>query len=163
MHFITQASWENKDPVYKLLDGLKEPRSRWRAIEFSLAYICYHVRILVGDDDGSAWVHLLVGDFENAYHLLNEEERSMLDIQVPSWCNEGSLGIHSVSKLYKTEGSNIPIAECTNGKMYILSIGNRAEEIDPHTVDKRIIWTRTVEETAYRKPNLKLVKSGQYK
>lgn len=146
MHFITQASWEDKDPAYKMLDGLQEPRFRWRAIEFSLATICYHVRILAGDDEYSVKVHLLVGDFESACHLLKEHARSTLDIQVPDWCNEGSLGIHSVCKLYKTEGSNVPIAECTNGKMYILSIGNRAEEIDPQTVNKRIIWTGIMEE-----------------
>jgi hypothetical protein len=65
MHFITKASWENTDPVYKMLDGRQEPRSRWRAVEFSLNCICYHVRVLTGDDDGKVLVHLLVGDLEN--------------------------------------------------------------------------------------------------
>jgi hypothetical protein len=146
MHFITKASWENTDPVYKMLDGRQEPRSRWRAVEFSLNFICYHVHVLTGDDDGEVLVHLLVGDLENACHLLEGHAGSTLDIQVPSWCNEGSLGIHSVCKLYRTEGSNVPIAECTNGNMYILSIGNGAEKIDPQTVNKRVIWTRTVNE-----------------
>ena len=149
MLFMTETSWEEKNPVYKLLDDPENPMLLWRAVEVQLEVYYYHVHVVLDYEEDSVYRHLLISDFEDALKLLLEHPRSTLDVQVPKYFNRGRPGIFSVNNLFMTTENMIPIAECKNGKVLVLSINSDAKNINAKSVEKKIIWSKHVD-TKYR-------------
>lgn len=141
MHFRTDPAWEETNPVFKIFDDPKRPLRRWKAVELPLSVHYYLVHIPIEIEDGTMQTDLLFADFYDALGTLKDYDGSNLHIQVPAWDNDGELALYQVNKIYKTVESKIHIAECSNGKMYILSIGIEREGIDLNGVKKEVVWS----------------------
>lgn len=140
MHFITNVEWEETNPIFKVFDEPEHPRMRWKAVELPLAVHYYLAHIPIQTEDGIMQSDLLFADFNDVFGVLNDYKGSTLHIQVPAWDNDGELALYQVNKIYKTVESKIHIAECSNGNMYILSIGIEREDLDLDKVEKGVIW-----------------------
>lgn len=142
MYFITDAAWEETNPVYKIFDDPKRPCRRWKAVELPLSVHYYLVHIPVETEDGTMQTDLLFADFYDALGALKGYKGSNLHIQVPGWDNDGELALYQVNKIYKTSETRIHIAECDNGKMYILSSSIEREELNLTEVEKEVVWSQ---------------------
>lgn len=141
MHFRTDPAWEETNPVFKIFDDPKRPLRRWKAVELPYASYYYLVHIPLETEEETMLTDILFADFYDALHTLKDYDGSNLHIQVPEWDNDGELALYQVNKIYKTVESKIHIAECSNGKTYILSIGTEQEDLDFEKVAKEVVWS----------------------
>lgn len=142
MYFRTQSNWLMDDPIYKVFDDPDNPSFRWCAVEFPLSVFYYHVRIVPKSDesDGIA-TDILICDIQGFIDILKYYPDSTLALQAPAWLNDGELGLYRVDAIYKSlETGKQLIAECSNGKMYVLEIGGNSDNINLMTLKKEPIW-----------------------
>lgn len=143
MYFRTQPDWAVKNPIYAVFDDPETPSFRWRAVELPLAVFYYHLHIKLVNELESFGVDLLMGDFDEALKTLQEYPGSTLFLQTPEWANNGEPGLYRVLTIYKAVEplKQYNIAECSDGKMFVLSFICDAEEFNPLKVKKEVIWS----------------------
>lgn len=142
MHFITDISWEETNPIFKVFDEPEHPRMRWKAVELPLSVYYYLAHIPIETEDGTMQNDLFFADLFDVLGVLKDYKGSTLHIQIPEWDNDGELALCRVTQIYKTVESKIHIAECSNGKTYILSIGIEQEGLDFEKVAKEVVWSQ---------------------
>lgn len=141
MHFITDLSWEETNPIFKVFDEPERPRMRWKAVELPLSVHYYLAHIPIDTDEGTMQNDLLFADLFDVLNVLKDYVGSTLHIQVPEWDNDGELALCHVNQIYKTLDSKIHVAECSNGKIYVLSSCIERENLNLNGVEKEVVWS----------------------
>lgn len=144
MHFGTYPTWQVKNPVFSAFEDPEQPALLWQAVEMRLSTYYYLVHVKLDSIEKVArCTTILCVTVQDALDFLRAYPGSTISIMVPEWLNDGEPGLYRVTAIHQSvDPSAQPhIAECANGKMFILQIDLYSQRIIPNTVEKVTLWT----------------------
>jgi hypothetical protein len=141
MYFRTYEQWENKSPIFKIFDEQNDPCHRWFAVSCDNEDFLYHLHLVPNEGYSTKEDNVILCDPVRALEVLIEGPGSTLNLQVSAHRNNGEPGLYRVVAVYLDKEKITGIAECADGKLFLLKTGISENDINLREVKKELLWS----------------------